>query len=399
MRGGGAFASKKLLAAFAVLAVAFVVLAAVPAVVTDSDAASGKDVYIAGVGFQTDAASANKAITDLGKTVTDSDANTGYVVFYTTAVSQPVKVEISLGDNTNVLFNGTFATAGIHVVYWTWDANGGGYINKGIESTADNYIAAPQSSGASYTIAVSSGDGVSKSVSINLKDESSQVTTVFVDNSKVVNDSYSADGTYSKPFKTLYDALKSIGNNGSSATSAYVEVLSDETGDGFTVGNGGTRGTTKSGTQIVSIDFNGHKYTAGTADGSVGTVSQGFRVLKDNIVILRNGSLDCDKNSGVAQLVHTYGNLVLDSFSLDGSNMRDGYYAVPSSDDMKVTYTEPSSETIKSITDILLSQESPISLPRTDSMPSSWSIGRQTAIMLTAYQRYSMKSILEPSRE
>ena len=37
--GGGAIASKKLLVAVAVLAVAFVVLAAIPAVVDDSDAA------------------------------------------------------------------------------------------------------------------------------------------------------------------------------------------------------------------------------------------------------------------------------------------------------------------------------------------------------------------------
>ena len=45
-RGGGVAASKKLLAAIAILAVAFAVFAAIPAVADDSDAADGKTYYV-----------------------------------------------------------------------------------------------------------------------------------------------------------------------------------------------------------------------------------------------------------------------------------------------------------------------------------------------------------------
>ena len=64
--GGGAQASRKLLAALAVMAVAFVVLAAVPSIATDSDAANGPTEGVIAAGYASDATTATALVNALG---------------------------------------------------------------------------------------------------------------------------------------------------------------------------------------------------------------------------------------------------------------------------------------------------------------------------------------------
>ena len=124
MRGGGAFASKKLLAAFAVLAVAFVVLAALPAAVTGSDAAddaapSYKEGVIA-AGYIDDEVTAKGLLSLLtGKDVPDAAANTMFVMYYTGAgwTSGTAAVNnVTNCDSVNV-------SEGLHLFYFRVSAD------------------------------------------------------------------------------------------------------------------------------------------------------------------------------------------------------------------------------------------------------------------------------------
>ena len=73
------------------------------------------------------------------------------------------------------------------------------------------------------------------------------------------------------------------------------------------------------------IDFGGHTYTVGApAVGSTGTVSQGLRVLKTSTAKFTNGTLKAANYNGLAQVVHTYGDVTFDSFNVDA---RENSYA------------------------------------------------------------------------
>ena len=118
-RGGGVQTSKKLLAALAVMAVAFVVLAAVPSVAADDSAPTTTD-YKEGViaaGYVADKDTA-KAMIDVlsGKDLKDVDDSTMFVVFKTSGeTGYSLKV-----NNKTVTESATFtdSAAGVHVIYF-----------------------------------------------------------------------------------------------------------------------------------------------------------------------------------------------------------------------------------------------------------------------------------------
>ena len=89
-----------------------------------------------------------------------------------------------------------------------------------------------------------------------------------------------------------------------------ITLLCDASGDGFSPDNAALGSYT--------IDFAGHTYNVTDLVGSPGTVSQAFRVIPGQTVVLMNGTL----TSSVARmLVNQYGNLTLKDMTLDGSNL------------------------------------------------------------------------------
>ena len=131
-RGGGVQTSKKLLAALAVMAVAFVVLAAVPSVATDSDADATTPVYKDGIiaaGNIHDQSTANQIISALsGKTITDSAVDTVFIIYKATVSEEEVKAIVS-GTVEGKAFGGDDSATvvcknGVNVVYWTIGGDG-----------------------------------------------------------------------------------------------------------------------------------------------------------------------------------------------------------------------------------------------------------------------------------
>ena len=73
------------------------------------------------------------------------------------------------------------------------------------------------------------------------------------------------------------------------------------------------------------IDFGGHTYTVGApAVGSTGTVYQGLRGLQTSTAKFMNGTLKADNYNGLAQVVHTYGDVTFENFNVDA---RENSYA------------------------------------------------------------------------
>ncbi len=73
----------------------------------------------------------------------------------------------------------------------------------------------------------------------------------------------------------------------------------------------------------VTIDFGGHTYTFNEGVGSTGTPSNGFQILKDNEVTLKNGTLQVSSEENVAKTFYTiiqnYANLTVEDMTLDGT--------------------------------------------------------------------------------
>lgn len=73
----------------------------------------------------------------------------------------------------------------------------------------------------------------------------------------------------------------------------------------------------------VTIDFGGHTYTFNEGVGSTGTPSNGFQILKDNEVTLKNGKLQVSSEENVAKTFYTiiqnYANLTVEDMTLDGT--------------------------------------------------------------------------------
>ena len=75
----------------------------------------------------------------------------------------------------------------------------------------------------------------------------------------------------------------------------------------------------------LTIDFNGKTYTfTSPAVGSNGTETQGFQILEDNDVVLKNGTLkvtDGDARTEFAMLIQNYADLTINNMTLNGDNL------------------------------------------------------------------------------
>ena len=73
----------------------------------------------------------------------------------------------------------------------------------------------------------------------------------------------------------------------------------------------------------ITIDFGGYTYTFTEGVGASGTPSNGFQILKDNEVTLKNGTLNVAAESAdkFYILVQNYANLTVEKMTLDGTNL------------------------------------------------------------------------------
>ena len=88
---------------------------------------------------------------------------------------------------------------------------------------------------------------------------------------------------------------------------ATVTLMTDATGEGVVIDKN------------ITIDFNGKTYTFNKAVGSAGTVTLGFQILKDNNVVLKNGTLTSTavtEGKEVKVLIQNYANLTLTDMTL-----------------------------------------------------------------------------------
>lgn len=146
------------------------------------------------------------------------------------------------------------------------------------------------------------------------------------------NHQASMDG---KHYDTLRDAVEAVHDSGYTGTGKITLLDDVEDGLGVAIGygtfnpkTGVTGGDSRKGLEI-EIDFNTHTYTI--ASGPVGsntTVSNGFQLLQNSVVKLKNGTLTSRSGSGVRMLVQNYSDLTLENMTLDGTNIGYGQYTM-----------------------------------------------------------------------
>ncbi|MBQ5713362.1 MAG: hypothetical protein IIV77_02580, partial [Bacteroidaceae bacterium] len=90
-----------------------------------------------------------------------------------------------------------------------------------------------------------------------------------------------------------------------------VKLLANTTGTGFVIN------------KDITIDFGGKTYSFNEGVGSTGTESNGFQILKNNNVVLKNGTLNvaADAAEKFYILVQNYANLTVENMNLDGTNL------------------------------------------------------------------------------
>ena len=88
-----------------------------------------------------------------------------------------------------------------------------------------------------------------------------------------------------------------------------VELVADATGAGVVIN------------KDVTIDFGGFTYTVNQAVGSTGTESQGFQLLKNNTVTLKNGAIDIVAGTNVKWMFNAYADVTLENLNVNCANM------------------------------------------------------------------------------
>lgn len=120
-----------------------------------------------------------------------------------------------------------------------------------------------------------------------------------------------------KHYTSLVDAYAALTRGTSPAAPEVITLLKDSSGGGI--------GSDADTNMNYVIDFGGHTYTVGApAVGSTGTVSQGLRVLQTSTAKFMNGTLKAANYNGLAQVVHTYGDVTFENFNVDA---RENSYA------------------------------------------------------------------------
>ena len=120
---------------------------------------------------------------------------------------------------------------------------------------------------------------------------------------KVVAKNYVAQTETGAKFETLKEAID--------AANATVTLLDNAIGAGVVINKN------------ITIDFNGKTYTVNQAVGSTGTESQGFQLLKNNTVTLKNGNIAIAENTNVKWMFNAYANVTLQYLNVNCANMKD----------------------------------------------------------------------------
>ena len=107
-------------------------------------------------------------------------------------------------------------------------------------------------------------------------------------------------------FATLQEAFD---KGKDSAMPVTIELLGDFTGPGVKV---------QSGSNVI-LDFNGYTYTNNGGVGSTGTETNGFQLLRDSTVVLKNGTMTAS-TPDCKVLIQNYCDLTLDNVVLNGSS-------------------------------------------------------------------------------
>lgn len=117
-------------------------------------------------------------------------------------------------------------------------------------------------------------------------------------------------------YATITEALNAITDE----QPVTIDVLCDIEDGGIDFGSESNQAVGKN----VTVDFHNYTYSLTNPPiGSSGTQTQGFRILKGNTVTLKNGTLKLKEISeegaaaAFAMLVHSYGDLKLDGFTVD----------------------------------------------------------------------------------
>ena len=71
----------------------------------------------------------------------------------------------------------------------------------------------------------------------------------------------------------------------------------------------------------ITVDFGGKTYTINQAVGSTGTESQGFQLLKNNTVTLKNGNIAIAENTNVKWMFNAYAIVTLQDLNVNCTNM------------------------------------------------------------------------------
>lgn len=282
MRGGGVFGSKKLLAAFAVLAVMFVVLAALPAAVTGDDSADATPSYEEGViaaGYAKDAelaAAMVNSITGGNLTVDDVANSTVFMVFHVDG-GKYNKVEYSRSVNdievttpaasSQEKTNGTFED---NTVYYMFT------VQRGIDSSTNaDCIDADWSKDSKYTLTVklTGPNGASNTITADVKGET---VTLYQDATMDVNGPFVAKNG-SDVVLDLNDHELTINNSNTAANRTFTAA---EKSSLSIVGNDREKS---------KLNINGSK-TNDCSSSSVVGADKDAKVTVQNIIYTTNGA-------------------------------------------------------------------------------------------------------------
>lgn len=212
----------------------------------------------------------------------------------------------SWGDGTGNLNN-----AAIHANAQYGDVSVS--IKNGKVIAECNAVTIDQGTEHNATVAISGGtfsSDVSQYCEKNYYTEKNDDNTYSVKSTKDVAVARIGD-TY---YRTLTDAYAALprGTAAAPAEATTITLLKDSAGGGI--------GSDTDKYMNYVIDFNGHTYTVGApAVGSTGTVSQGLRVMKTSTAKFMNGTLKAANYENLIQVVHTYGDVTFQDFTVDAS--------------------------------------------------------------------------------
>ena len=120
------------------------------------------------------------------------------------------------------------------------------------------------------------------------------------------------------PYFYSYTTLKAAIENENTKDGSYIRLARTCEGEGIVIN------------KDVTIDFCGKTYTfVEPAVGSNGTQTQGFQILKDNTVVLKNGTLNVAASAGeaFAMLIQNYADLTITDMTLDGDHLDRNNYS------------------------------------------------------------------------